>query len=196
MVGPPVFPSRSREAFVLISKICPPFIVASSLSLLDPPPGLQRYRCCPIPAAQGVEDNNVFQKVFTIYWVPAIRQLLIAIGFQCSNFWFVHSTLINRKYVRKWRLFKRNRIICLEVAVNGQFLPGKLIFLIAWKSQNFLEICLEKSNFFVKSPEKIELFGEICMKIEFFFNPDPRLPRRQTRLMPLLVINKSTELIN
>jgi len=59
MVGPPVFPSRSREAFVLISKICPPFIVASSLSLLDPPAGLQRYRCCPIPAAHVSQSFRV-----------------------------------------------------------------------------------------------------------------------------------------
>jgi len=36
--------------------------------------------------------------------------------------------IMHRKYVRKWRLLRRNRIICLEVAVNGQFLPGKSIF--------------------------------------------------------------------
>src|SRR6218665_3207081 len=59
MVGPPVFPSRSREAFVLISKSCPPFIVASSLSLSDPPPCLLRYSCCPIPAAHVSQSFRV-----------------------------------------------------------------------------------------------------------------------------------------
>ena len=52
--------------------------------------------------------------------------------------------IMYRKHVRKWRLLKRNRIICPEVAVNEQFLPGK-------------------TNFF-KLPEKIEMFhkfGEI-----------------------------------
>src|SRR6218665_1195308 len=29
--------------------------------------------------------------------------------------------IMYRKYVRKWLLLKRNRIICPEVAVNGQF---------------------------------------------------------------------------
>src|SRR6218665_3640288 len=29
--------------------------------------------------------------------------------------------IMYRKYVRKWLLLKRNRIICTEVAVNGQF---------------------------------------------------------------------------
>src|SRR6218665_736199 len=39
--------------------------------------------------------------------------------------------IMYRKYVRKWFLLKRNRIIWPEVAVNGNFLPGKSIFLIA-----------------------------------------------------------------
>src|SRR6218665_300837 len=66
MVGPPVFPSRSKEAFVLISKICPPFIVASSLSLLDPPAGLQRSRCCPIPAAQSLTLANLSEFLLSL----------------------------------------------------------------------------------------------------------------------------------
>src|SRR6218665_3427587 len=39
--------------------------------------------------------------------------------------------IMYRKYVRKWLLLKRSRIICPEVAVNGHFLLGKSIFLIA-----------------------------------------------------------------
>jgi len=31
-----------------------------------------------------------------------------------------------RKYVRKWPLLKRNRIMCPEVAVNEQKVPEKL----------------------------------------------------------------------
>ncbi len=52
------------------------------------------------------------------------------------------------KYVRKWCLLKRNKIICPEVAINGQFLPGK-------------------SNFFVKLPEKAKFFRNLPRKIEF-----------------------------
>src|SRR6218665_2612721 len=40
--------------------------------------------------------------------------------------------IMYRKYVRKWLLLKRNRIICPEVAVNGQFFClENRIFLIA-----------------------------------------------------------------
>src|SRR6218665_3016752 len=49
--------------------------------------------------------------------------------------WTGREILLNlimyRKYVRKWLLLKRNRIICPEVAVNGHFWLGKSIFLIA-----------------------------------------------------------------
>src|SRR6218665_2546359 len=36
--------------------------------------------------------------------------------------------IIYRKYVRKWLLLKRNRIIWPEVAVNGQFFAWKIEF--------------------------------------------------------------------
>ena len=36
--------------------------------------------------------------------------------------------IMYRKYVRKWLLLKRNRIICEEVAVNGQFFAWKIDF--------------------------------------------------------------------
>src|SRR6218665_1241647 len=39
--------------------------------------------------------------------------------------------IMYRKYVRKWLLLKRNRIIWPEVTVNRHFLLGKSIFLIA-----------------------------------------------------------------
>src|SRR6218665_2192492 len=48
---------------------------------------------------------------------------------------------IYRKYVRKWWLFKRNRIICPEVAVNGQFCLDQR------KKRSFGNLCLENRNF-------------------------------------------------
>ena len=38
--------------------------------------------------------------------------------------------IMYRKYVRKWCLLKGNIIICPEVAVNDQFLPGKSKFFL------------------------------------------------------------------
>jgi len=40
------------------------------------------------------EDNNIFEKVFTIFGVPTIRQLLVGVVLQTSDFFFVHSTLL------------------------------------------------------------------------------------------------------
>ena len=40
-------------------------------------------------------------------------------------YYILLCTFLYRKFVRKWRLLKRNRIICPEVTVNKQFLPGK-----------------------------------------------------------------------
>ena len=57
--------------------------------------------------------------------------------------------IMYRKYVRKWWLLKRNRIICPEVAVNGQFVHGK-------------------SKSFVKLLVKIESFRKFAWRIEFF----------------------------
>ena len=71
---------------------------------------------------------------------------------------------------------KRNRIICPEIAVNSQFCLENLNFL--WNSLKiriFWEICLEKSKFFVKLPEKIgilpweiDFLCEIAWKNRFF----------------------------
>ena len=55
---------------------------------------------------------------------------------------------MHRKYVRKWWLLKRNRIICPEVAVNGQFLPGKSTLLVKLP---------EKPKCFVNLPGKIKI---------------------------------------
>jgi len=93
-----------------------------------------------------------------------------------------------RKYVRKEWLLKRNRIICPEVAINEQFLPGKSIFWLpekieifrkfAWKNRNFskmclenrnfLKICMEKYKFFKNLPEKIEIFHKFPWKTQNF----------------------------
>jgi len=79
---------------------------------------------------------------------------------------------------RKVVTLKRNRITCPEIAVNSQFLPGKLKFFwnLPWKI-DFLWNCLKKikifgnfpreSKFFVKLPEKIEIFRKFALKIDF-----------------------------
>ena len=66
-----------------------------------------------------------------------------------------------RKYVRKWQLLKRNRIICPEIAVNSQFLPGKIDI--------FSEICDKKSEFSIKLPKKPRNFSQICPEKSIFF---------------------------
>ena len=96
-------------------------------------------------------------------------------------------------FQRSW-LLKRNWIICPEIAVNIQFMPGKSkffkitlkklkllkiwaekidffklpekieFFLNVLKGRNPLEICLEESEFLVKLPEKIEILGRIFLE--------------------------------
>ena len=65
----------------------------------------------------------------------------------------------------------RNRIIYPGVAVNGQFLPGKLIFFgeIAFKNRNFSKICLEKLKFLEICLVKIDFLCEITWKSELFW---------------------------
>jgi len=107
---------------------------------------------------------------------------------------YYYNLIMYRKYVRKWWLLKRNRKMCPEVAVNGQFLPGKSkLFLnclkieifqkFAWKSRNSSKICLEKSKFFknlpawikskffVKLSEKNRNFSEIWLEKSKIFWP-------------------------
>src|SRR6218665_1514153 len=57
--------------------------------------------------------------------------------------------------------WKRNKIICQEVAVNDQFLPGK-------------------SKFFVKLPEKIKIFWKFVIKKSNFFTwiYDPQISNK------------------
>ena len=66
-----------------------------------------------------------------------------------------------RKYVRKWWLLKRNRIICPEVAVSGQFLPGK--------AKKLLWNCFKSRIFSYNLPRKIEMFWWNCLKNRNFF---------------------------
>jgi len=69
-----------------------------------------------------------------------------------------------RKYVRKWWLLKRNRIICQDVAVNGQFVPGNSKFCLK---------LIEKSKFFGNLPGKIKIFWWNCLKKSKFFKNLP-----------------------
>jgi len=113
------------------------------------------------------------------------------------------QNLLGRNYIIIWNiiishLLKRNRIICLDIAVNGQFLPGKLIFLyclkklkffkhlpgkieifqtFAWKNWDFSKICLEKSKFLVKLPWKNRNFSEICLEKSKFCWPGSTTPQ-------------------
>jgi len=62
--------------------------------------------------------------------------------------------IMYRKSFRKSWLFNRNRIICPGVAANGQFLPGKSIFLnLPEKIEVFRKFVWKKSIFCVKLPE-------------------------------------------
>ena len=67
---------------------------------------------------------------------------------------------------RKWWLLKRNIIICSEVAVNEQFVPGKSkFFKLPEKNRHFSKICLKELKFFTNLPgKKIEIFREIAWK--------------------------------
>ena len=64
--------------------------------------------------------------------------------------------------------WERNRIICLEIAVNSQFLAGKSNYFV--KLPKNIEICRKfapKNRFSVKLPEKIKIFRKFSEKIEF-----------------------------
>ena len=82
-----------------------------------------------------------------------------------------------RKYVRKWWLLKRNRIICPEVAVNGQFFSWKINILLKLpeKVDIFRKFACKNQNFCVKLPEKIKIFRKFAW--EFFFTRihDPQI---------------------
>ena len=97
--------------------------------------------------------------------------------------------IMYRKYVRKWWLLKRNRIICLEIAVNSQFLAGKSKFVMKLRKKSkfvwnlpikiaFLWNCLKKSEFLGNFPRKSNFVwnclinrnsSEICLKNRIFF---------------------------
>ena len=78
--------------------------------------------------------------------------------------------IMYRKYIRKWWILKWNRIICQDVAVNGQFLPGNSKFiLIIWKIEIFSKFAWKNRNLLVKLPEKIEIFRKFAWKNQHFF---------------------------
>jgi len=101
--------------------------------------------------------------------------------------WILLYLIMYRKYVWKWWLLKRNRIICPEVAV------GPILTIFAWKIKKFLN-CLKKIAIFRKFAWKIQNFLWNCLKKSKFFgnvpgkskcfHPDPRPPRIKTRLTP------------
>ena len=72
------------------------------------------------------------------------------------------------KYIRSYHVqevcskvvtFEENRIICPEVAVNGQFLPGnRICFKLPEKIESFPKFAWRNRNLFVKLPEKIKFF--------------------------------------
>jgi len=85
-----------------------------------------------------------------------------------------------RKYVRKWWLLKRNRIIYPEIAVNSKFCLENGNFLwncqqnqnfsnfLPWEIELFCEITWKKSKFFGNLPWKIDFFVKLPKKIEIF----------------------------
>jgi len=85
--------------------------------------------------------------------------------------------IMYRKYVRKWWLWKRNRIICLEIAVNSQFLPEK--------SKLFVKFAL-KIELFVKLPVKIDFFEKCALKNHFFV----KLPEKNPYLSEMFLENR------
>ena len=109
-------------------------------------------------------------------WVVSLKRCYIN---PWMNEWMNEYLIMYRKYVRKWWLLKRHRIICPEVhvAVNEQFLNGKSKFFVkfhekikfllkfAWKNRIRFKITMEKSKFFENLPGKID-----------FFYPDLRPP--------------------
>ena len=112
--------------------------------------------------------------MFRILSVIYFRDVNPGVGVATPRFWAGGSwgleillyLIVYRKYVRKWWLLKRNRIIWPEAAVNGQFCPENRIF-------------------FVKLPEKSIFFGNLPGKIEFFL-PGSTTPRFQTRSVAAL----------
>src|SRR6218665_3726718 len=92
-----------------------------------------------------------------------------------------------RKYVRKWLLLKRNRIICPEVAVNGQFFALKIEFFNCLKNPNFRKFACKTRYSFVKLPEKIEIFRKFACRNGNFLTRIHDPPRFQTRLTSLLL---------
>src|SRR6218665_2366272 len=73
-----------------------------------------------------------------------------------------------RKYDRKWLLLKRNRIICPEVAVNGQFVEKSNFFNCLKKIKNFRKFACKTLYSFLNLLEKIEIFRKFACRNRFF----------------------------
>src|SRR6218665_2838064 len=67
------------------------------------------------------------------------------------------------------------------------FCLEKQFFLLPEKNQNFRKLVCKTRYSFVKLPEKIRIFRKFACRNRNFFDPDPRPPRFQTRLTPLLL---------
>src|SRR6218665_3399089 len=80
---------------------------------------------------------------------------------------------------------KRNRIICPEVAVSEQFLPGKSNLKKLPEKSKFFENLPGKLKFYKIFSGKIETSHKFACKNRNFVDPDPRPLRFQTRLTPL-----------
>src|SRR6218665_1849432 len=72
------------------------------------------------PEAEGREPQNLGRGVAGRVAGGSLESLT---GREILLYLFMY-----RKYVRKWLLLKRNKIICPEVAVNGQFFAWKIEF--------------------------------------------------------------------
>jgi len=114
--------------------------------------------------------------------------------------------IMYRKYVRKWWLLKRNRIICPKSNCKWAIFALKIdLFKLSERNWNFSKICLKKWKFSENLPWKIEIFwkfswkrwiflkipwknrnfSEICLEKSTLCWPGSTTPSFQTRLTPL-----------
>src|SRR6218665_701700 len=85
------------------------------------------------------------------YWTPLVAGWVAGGSLESWTGREILLYLIKyRKYVRKWLLLKRNRIICSEVAVNGQIFAWKIEFFNCLKKSKFPKICRQNSIFCCK----------------------------------------------
>src|SRR6218665_1343871 len=95
----------------------------------------------PAPHNRNIWPHNSRATVFCLRFWPILLSV-----FQAPSY----PLLMYMTYVRKWLLLQINRIICPEVAVNGQFFAWKIEFFNCLKKSKLSEICLQNSIFFCK----------------------------------------------